>query len=574
MNLNVGVFPLLMIMFQNLLSRVGLIMLLSFIMTRMKPFRRLLAKQNIDFRDKMLLAFIFGLYGIIGTYTGIPIRGAIANARVIGVFVGGLLGGPIVGTLSGLIAGGHRYLIDIGGFTAFSCSLSTFTEGIMAGFLKKGIDKTDNKMLFALVTGMVAEVWQMLIIITFSKPFSDALELVKIIGLPMIVANGLGIAVCISIIHSVIKDLERAEASQAQLALKIANKTLKYFRKGLNEKTALEVVKIIKNMTGVKAVAITDKEKILAHVGLGEEHHLAGSPIRTNLTKEVIQNGRCIIANSKEEIDCDNSKCELKSAIIIPLMEGDKVVGTLKMYKDQENSITQVESALALGLGQLFSTQLELSKIDYQSELLAKSELKALQAQINPHFLFNAINTIVSLIRTQPDNARRLLIHLSNYFRNNLQESNNEVDLYKELENIKSYLEIEKARFGDKLNIVFDIPDKIDCTLPPLLLQPLVENAVKHGIFEKVDGGTVQIKAIDNGRETELIVEDDGIGMSEELLSSLLNDQVSTGIGLNNVNNRLKAMYGKEYGLIIESKIGQGTRVKMRIPKKERRLAV
>ncbi|WP_461038929.1 LytS/YhcK type 5TM receptor domain-containing protein [Tepidimicrobium xylanilyticum] len=563
-----------MIMFQNLLSRVGLIMLLSFIMTRMKPFRRLVAKQNIDFRDKMLLAFIFGLYGIIGTYTGIPIRGAIANARVIGVFVGGLLGGPIVGTLSGLIAGGHRYLIDIGGFTAFSCSLSTFTEGIMAGFLKKGIDKTDNKMLFALVTGMVAEVWQMLIIITFSKPFSDALELVKIIGLPMIVANGLGIAVCISIIHSVIKDLERAEASQAQLALKIANKTLKYFRKGLNEKTALEVVKIIKNMTGVKAVAITDKEKILAHVGLGEEHHLAGSPIRTNLTKEVIQNGRCIIANSKEEIDCDNSKCELKSAIIIPLMEGDKVVGTLKMYKDQENSITQVESALALGLGQLFSTQLELSKIDYQSELLAKSELKALQAQINPHFLFNAINTIVSLIRTQPDNARRLLIHLSNYFRNNLQESNNEVDLYKELENIKSYLEIEKARFGDKLNIVFDIPDKIDCTLPPLLLQPLVENAVKHGIFEKVDGGTVQIKAIDNGRETELIVEDDGIGMSEELLSSLLNDQVSTGIGLNNVNNRLKAMYGKEYGLIIESKIGQGTRVKMRIPKKERRLAV
>ncbi|GMG95886.1 two-component system, LytT family, sensor histidine kinase LytS [Tepidimicrobium xylanilyticum] len=549
-------------------------MLLSFIMTRMKPFRRLVAKQNIDFRDKMLLAFIFGLYGIIGTYTGIPIRGAIANARVIGVFVGGLLGGPIVGTLSGLIAGGHRYLIDIGGFTAFSCSLSTFTEGIMAGFLKKGIDKTDNKMLFALVTGMVAEVWQMLIIITFSKPFSDALELVKIIGLPMIVANGLGIAVCISIIHSVIKDLERAEASQAQLALKIANKTLKYFRKGLNEKTALEVVKIIKNMTGVKAVAITDKEKILAHVGLGEEHHLAGSPIRTNLTKEVIQNGRCIIANSKEEIDCDNSKCELKSAIIIPLMEGDKVVGTLKMYKDQENSITQVESALALGLGQLFSTQLELSKIDYQSELLAKSELKALQAQINPHFLFNAINTIVSLIRTQPDNARRLLIHLSNYFRNNLQESNNEVDLYKELENIKSYLEIEKARFGDKLNIVFDIPDKIDCILPPLLLQPLVENAVKHGIFEKVDGGTVQIKAIDNGRETELIVEDDGIGMSEELLSSLLNDQVSTGIGLNNVNNRLKAMYGKEYGLIIESKIGQGTRVKMRIPKKERRLAV
>lgn len=568
------VFPLLVIVFENLLSRVGLIMLLSFIMTRIKPFRSLVTKQKIDFKDKIFLSIIFGIYGIIGTYTGIPIRGAIANARVIGVFVGGLLGGPFVGTLSGLIAGGHRYLIDIGGFTAFSCALSTFTEGIMAGFLKKEIDKSENKVLFAFVTGIVAEVWQMLIILTFSKPFSAAFELVKIIGIPMILANGLGIAVCISIIHSVMKDLERAEAFQAQLALKIANKTLKYFRRGLNEETALEVVNIINDMTGVKAVAITDKEKILAHVGLGQAHHLAGSPIRTSLTKEVIQTGKYVIANSKAEIDCENPECELKSAIIIPLMEGDKVVGTLKMYKDQENSITKVESALALGLGQLFSTQLELSKIDYQSELLAKSELKALQAQINPHFLFNAINTIVSLIRTQPGNARRLLIHLSNYFRNNLQETSNEVNLHMEIENIKSYLEIEKARFGDKLNVIYDIPENIDCTLPPLLLQPLVENAVKHGIFEKIDGGTVEIRAIDKARETELIVRDDGIGMSQELLSTLLDEEASTGIGLKNVNNRLKTMYGEKYGLIIESELGYGTTVKMRIPKKERRIAV
>ncbi|HSH36747.1 LytS/YhcK type 5TM receptor domain-containing protein, partial [Schnuerera sp.] len=468
-------------------------MLVAFIMTRMESFRKLVAKQNVNIKDKILLSVIFGIYGIIGTYTGIPIRGAIANARVIGVFVGGLLGGPFVGILSGLIAGGHRFLIDIGGFTALSCSLSTFTEGIMAGFLKKRIDKSDNKLLFALIAGMVAEIWQMIIILIFSKPFSEALELVKIIGIPMIIANGIGIAVCISIIYGVFKDLETAEAYQAQLALKIANKTLKYFRKGLNEDTAYQVVQIIKNMTGVKAVAITDKEKILAHVGIGEDHHLAGSPVRTSLTKEVIKKGSCIVANTKKEIGCDNVECRLKSAIIIPLMEGDEVVGTLKLYKDEENSITKVESELALGLGHLFSTQIELSKVDYQSELLAKSELKALQAQINPHFLFNAINTIVCLIRTKPDSARRLLIHLGNYFRNNLQESNNEVDLYKEIENIKSYLEIEKARFGDKLNIIYDIPESIDCSLPPLLLQPLVENAIKHGAFEKVEGSTVKI---------------------------------------------------------------------------------
>lgn len=566
---------LLVILFQNLISRVGLIMLLAFIMTRIKPFRKLVAKQNINIKDKLLLSIIFGIYGIIGTYTGIPIRGAIANARVIGVFVGGLFGGPLVGTLSGLIAGGHRFLTDIGGFTAFSCGFSTFTEGIIAGFLKKKIDKSDNKIVFALIAGMVAEVWQMLIILYFSKPFSEALELIKIIGIPMTIANGLGIAVCISIIYGVFKDLETAEAYQAQLALKIANKTLKYFRKGLNETTALEVVKIIKNMTGVKAVAITDKEKILAHVGIGEKHHLAGTAIRTNLTKEVLKKGNCIIANTQEEIGCDNVDCKLKSAIIIPLKEGEQVVGTLKLYKDEENSITKVESELALGLGHLFSTQIELSKIDYQSELLAKSELKALQAQINPHFLFNAINTIVSLIRTQPDNARKLLIHLSNYFRNNLEGNNDEVDLYKEIENIKSYLEIEKARFGEKLNIVYDIPDNIECLLPPLLLQPIVENAVKHGIFEKVEGSTIEIIALDYEMETELIVKDNGVGMSEELLASLFDGKDnSTGIGLKNVNNRLKNKYGKGYGLIIESTLGCGTTVKMRIPKKIRRVAV
>jgi two-component system sensor histidine kinase LytS len=550
-------------------------MVLAFFMSKIGLFRKLVSKQNINLKDKILLATIFGIYGIIGTYTGIPVKGAIANARVVGVFVGGLLGGPVVGILSGIIAGGHRFLIDIGGFTTFACAVSTFTEGVMAGFLKKRMDKSENKLIFALCSGMLAEVVQMIIILIFAKPFYEALNLVKIIGIPMIVANGMGIAVFIAITDSVFKDLETAAAYQAQVALKIANKTIKYFRKGFNEKTAYETAMIIKEMTDVKAVAFTDREKILAHVGIGEDHHLPGSPIMTNLTKEVLRKGKCIAANTEEEIGCNHSNCSLKSAIIVPLMEKNKIIGTLKLYKDEENSITKIESELASGLGLLFSTQIELSKIDYQSELLAKSELKALQAQINPHFLFNAINTIVSLVRTQPDNARRLLIHLGNYFRNNLQEGNDEVRLSKEIEHINSYIEIEKARFGDKLKIIYNIPEDIDCTLPPLLLQPIVENAIKHGVLEKIEGGTVEILAIDNLRETVLTVKDNGVGMDQETLSSLFKERDnSNSIGLLNVNNRLKNKYGKEYGLIIDSKPNKGTIVTMTIPKKQRREAV
>lgn len=562
---------MLLIIFKSLINRVAIIILLAFFMSKIGLFRKLISKQDINVKDKILLSFIFGIYGIIGTYTGIPISGAIANARVVGVFVGGLLGGPFVGVLSGIIAGGHRYLIDIGGFTTFACALSTLMEGIMAGFLKKRMEKYEDKLAFSLITGMAAEVLQMIIILIFAKPFSKALSLVKIIGIPMIITNGIGIAVFIAITDSIFKDLETAAAYQAQLALRIANKTLKYFRKGFNETTAYETATIIKEMTNVKAVSFSNREGILAHVGVGEDHHFPGSPIKTNLTRETIKKGKYSVANFQNEIGCENENCSLKSAIIVPLTEGNKVIGTLKLYKTEENSITKVEKELALGLAQIFSTQIELSKVDFQREMLVKSELKALQAQINPHFLFNAINTIVSLIRTQPDNARNLLIHLGNYFRNNLQEGNDEVELHKEIENINSYLEIEKARFGDKLKIIYNIPEEIDCLLPPLLLQPIVENAVKHGVLEKIEGGTVEITAIDNEIETELIVKDDGVGMSPETLSSLFNeDNNSDSIGLNNVNSRLKNKYGKEYRLKIDSKLNKGTIVTMTIPKKQR----
>lgn len=561
-------FSLLIIVLKNLASRVGIILVLALFLTKVGLFRNLVSKRNIDIKDRIFLSIIFGVIGIVGTYTGIPLQGAIVNSRVIGVFVGGLLGGPLVGFLSGIIAGGHRYLIDIGGFTALACGLSTLTEGIMAGLIKKKFENSKYRISFALMAGALAEVIQMIIILLVAKPYSAALELVKVIGLPMIIANGIGIAAFVAITDSIFKEIENEAVYQAQLALKIADMTLAYFRKGFNEETAKDTANIIKIMTNIEAVSFTDTEKILAHVGIGEDHHLAGSPIKTNLTKEAIQSKRYVVANTREEIGCDYYDCQLRSAIIVPIKEMDKVIGTLKLYKSKENSITKVETELALGLAQIFSTQIELSKIDYQRELLARSELKALQAQINPHFLFNAINTIVSLTRTKPDEARKLLIHLGNYFRKNLEQNLEEVDLYKEIEHINSYLEIEKARFGDKLEVEYHIEENIDCKLPPLILQPLVENAIKHGIFGKIEGGKIEIIARDIDLGTELIVKDNGVGIAKEKLESLFEKgSTSEGIGMKNVNERLVNKYGPEYGLKIESEVNKGTTISMVIPK-------
>jgi len=559
---------LLLKIFSSLVNSVGLIIILAYVFSKLKLFKNLFVKRNITMKEKIILSIIFGAFGIVGTYRGIPIRGALANSRVIGVFVGGLLGGPFVGIASGVIAGFHRWAIDIGGFTAFACALSTIVEGTLAGLLSRRFYKNDNKWFFALVTGIVAEIIQMIIIIVVAKPFIAALGLVKLIGIPMIVANSIGISVFVAITESMFKDQEKTAAFQAQLVLRIANKTLKYFRKGLNSETAYETAKIIKSMTEVKGVAFTDTEKIIAHVGLGEDHHKSGDAIMTKLTKEVIASGAYRVAQKKEEIGCNYENCELRSAIIVPLKEKNQTIGTLKLYNRDENFVSQVELELALGLGQLFSTQIELSKVDYQSKLLAKAELKALQAQINPHFLFNAINTIVSFTRSDTEKARTLLIHLGDYFRKNLQQSEDEVELSKEIENINSYIEIEKARFGEKLHVIYDIPKEIKCNLPPLILQPIVENAIKHGIFGKIEGGTVKIKAIDEKNETKLIVSDDGVGMTKDFVDQIFNEKdKNDSIGIINVNNRLISKYGKEYGLTINSEQGAGTVVIMKIPK-------
>ncbi|MCK5200970.1 MAG: histidine kinase [Spirochaetales bacterium] len=201
-----------------------------------------------------------------------------------------------------------------------------------------------------------------------------------------------------------------------------------------------------------------------------------------------------------------------------------------------------------------------------EQELKRKSDLKALQAQINPHFLFNAINTIVSLVRTDPEAARTLLQNLSLFFRNSFQVEKTEVSIHQEIEHIRAYLEIEKARFGDKLKVEFLIPSSLEFFIPPFLLQPLVENAVKHGVMAKRDGGEILVEAKEEKKKIILTVEDNGAGMDAEQLKTLFENNNNESIALNNINKRLMTKYGEKNGLSIESRKGHGTKVTIRIP--------
>jgi two-component system LytT family sensor kinase len=209
-------------------------------------------------------------------------------------------------------------------------------------------------------------------------------------------------------------------------------------------------------------------------------------------------------------------------------------------------------------------------KLEEQERLLSEARLAALTSQINPHFLFNTLNSVSSLIRTDPDRARVMVVKLSQVLRRLLRKHENFSALRDELSFIEDYLAIEVARFGDKLRFEKDVAgDTLDMLVPSMLLQPLVENSIKHGLSSKVEGGTIRICAHRSESKLHLLVEDDGVGIPEAKLATLL-DQ---GIGVSNVNERMKVLFGSEYRMWIDSQPGRGTRVHIEVPELHTALA-
>jgi len=207
----------------------------------------------------------------------------------------------------------------------------------------------------------------------------------------------------------------------------------------------------------------------------------------------------------------------------------------------------------------------------YQSARMQILELGALNAQINPHFLFNTLNTIVTYSRTNPETARRLLIRLASFFRHALKKHGHFNSLKEEIEYVNTYLVLEKARFREKLLIRRDIdPGLLGYQVPVLTLQPLVENAIKHGIRPKDGTGTVYIKVKASENEMLFSIIDDGVGINKDKIQEILLPGLGSGhgIGLSNVHKRLKSLFGKDYGLQIESDVNKGTCVYFRVPLK------
>ena len=385
-------------------------------------------------------------------------------------------------------------------------------------------------------------------------------------NLPIMIVAGIVFTLSIVAVIRMELDPDSVRARQSDEMLKLASQTLSCMSEGLNQESAHEICSLLLPATAANAVAITDRENILAYVGYDSESFPAGSPIHTQATREVIADGQERVLLTREEIGLTDTSPGIRAAIVTPLKEGKEVKGALKFYYRSPSYVSETQKSIAKGFGELLSSQLAATAMEEKSQQATKMELKMLQSQINPHFLFNTINTIASLIRTDPEKARNLLREFAVFYRRTLEDSADEIELSREIEQTQRYFTFELARFGeDRLELVVDVDPRVEHMMtPPFLIQPLVENSVRHAM--PAEGKlTITVKGEVSGDDVILSVCDDGVGMTEETRQNILHPEHTEGMGiaLKNVHDRIGGYYGPEAYMDVESELGRGTCIKL-----------
>ena len=377
---------------------------------------------------------------------------------------------------------------------------------------------------------------------------------------------GVVFTLAITVLIRLLMDPDSVRARQSNAVLQLASQTLEAMGEGLDAKSSQRICSLLLPSTAAIAVAITDDHSILGYAGYEESHNPTGAIIRTQATYATLADGKTRVLFTPEEIGFPNGAHGINAAIIVPLAVGKDVKGTLKFYYRSANHISETQKSIAVGFGQLLSTQMAASALEEQTALATKMELKMLQSQINPHFLFNTINTIASLTRTDPAQARTLLREFAKFYRSTLEDSRDLIEFQREVEQTQRYFMFELARFGeDRLELICDIqPEVNEMMVPPFLLQPLVENAVRHAMPSE-GKLTIRVTGMRTGDDVIVSVIDDGNGMTQEACQNILHPSSTQGMGIavGNVHDRICGYFGPGTRLEVESELGKGTTVRL-----------
>jgi two-component system LytT family sensor kinase len=352
------------------------------------------------------------------------------------------------------------------------------------------------------------------------------------------------------------------EQRAMQEALHAATATLPHLRRGLSADSAAKTVGHLLTLTQARAVALLDPGGLLAFAGDGTDHHDPSEWVAL----AAAHGGRDDRLHVENRIRCSDPSCPIGGAVLAPLVVREERVGTFLALFSRGWRLTPEETRTVGDAASLVSAELALAEFEAQSERLARAELHALRAQISPHFVYNALAAIAGYIHSNPEEARELLTEFAEFTRYAFRGRSPYVTLADELSYVEKYLRLERARFGDRLEVRLQVaPEVLPAVVPMLSLQPLVENAVRHGV-ERRGRGRVEIVGRDIDADVELRVTDDGVGMDGTRAAEILAGQ-GKGVGLMNVQARLQAAFGPTYGLEIESALGRGTTVTMTLPK-------
>ena len=561
---------------------ICLLVVLAFMMTKMDFVQRLLLNEeggseegrgeNVWQRlwEKVLIGVIFGVFCIISDYIGIQVTGALPNARVIGVLSAGFLGGPVSGFITTVIAATHRYLIFPERISTVACVLSAIIHGLIGSFIgwkKKGNRQYSNTFLLGVT--FISEMIHIVLILLLTRPFDAAVEIVKIVIVPMVIINSVGMVIFFNVFKSIFNTEDLKVASKVSQSMRIAERCTPYLGDvETDPKSAGKIIDIIMEEYHCQGAALIDSMKFLALSGAFAKIILTENNYPRLLSATKTYKTTRI---SRVPIPEDGFYPLYQQNVIISapiLLDEGKVLALVILVKKNAYSY-RADIEFATGLANHFAMQMKIAKMEKQKEELRKAELRTLQSQINPHFLFNSLNTISYFCREKPEKARELLLALSSYFRNMLDDIDYMVMLDTELEHVKAYTMLEEARFEKRLSIEINAdPEALKCCVPNLLLQPIVENAVHHGAMQREKGvGKVIVNVKQEEKSTRIDVIDNGPGIDYRIIQSLYGGEKveHTGIGMMNVQQRLIAIYGNGHGLQIVSS-EEGTDVRMNIP--------
>jgi two-component system, LytTR family, sensor histidine kinase LytS len=571
----------------TLFERLGILLIIAFVMTRTPGFRSLLYR-NYGVKMSLVHALVFGLFGMASTVTGIVIHedGAISHQLVIfpvgehqlivslslvAVVIAGLLGGPTLGFGAGIITGIH--LLFLGGVGGVANALVNPISGLLAGLTARFFsNERVISPLKALFIGVFPPVLHMQLLLIMYTDRLDMIAIVNTIGLPLVLSNSTAIAIFTAMIGIVLREQENEAALASKQALTIAKEALPFLKKDSPFDVANGLASLLYSRLSLAAVSITDQKEVLAHKGLGEDHHHVGDSITAYPAQKAITLKKIQVTHVKSNLMCTHKKCSLEAAIFIPIIEDDHVTYLIAFYFRKAEHISPVEMMMAQGLGQLISDQLNMLGAEKLKAHIRDAELRNLQAQINPHFLFNTLQLIAGLFRENPVKARLLTLQLASYMRFNIRlVSKSLVELEKECEHVEAYTSIIQERFKGRLQINIIKPaDLSNIYIPPSSIQPLIENSVQHGLKNVTEDAKIEILIEKVNGRLAVLVRDNGSGFPQHILPIVslepLVSHNNGGTGIYNVNQRLVHLLGESARLHIRNLSHGGSEVKFSIP--------